>query len=266
MWDSIWRAGVAVLIGGGCVLLLNLGLRVFEKRLEQPGTGEERMRRLKTLGHAGRNLGYILIILIVLLMILRELGIDITPILASAGVVGLALSLGAQTLIKDFLGGIFILIENQFTIGDVINIGQITGTVERVSLRATYIRDVDGKLILIPNGDIRTLSNLTNQWSQTVVTFNLDYEADLGRALQLLEEAAQAVHADGEIAPALLEAPKVLGWTGFTEWAVQMQIIAKTQPGKQWQVARALRRAALESLLREGIRVATPFQRGERTA
>jgi small conductance mechanosensitive channel len=248
------------------VLLLNLGLRVFEKRLEQPGTGEERLRRLKTLGHAGRNLGYILVILIVLLMILRELGIDITPILASAGVVGLALSLGAQTLIKDYLGGILILLENQFTIGDVINIGQITGTVERVNLRVTYVRDVDGKMILIPNGDIRTLSNLTNQWSQTVVTFSLDYETDMQRALQLLEEAAQAVQADGEIAPALLETPKVLGWTGFTDWAVQMQIIAKTQPGKQWLVARALRKTALEALHKAGIRVATPFQRGERSA
>ena len=266
VWDSIWRVGVALLIGGGCVLLLNLGLHVFEKRLKQPGTNEERLRRLKTLGHAGLSIGYIIIFLIVLLMILRELGIDITPILASAGVVGLALSLGAQTLIKDYLGGILILVENQFTIGDVITVGQLTGTVERLTLRLTYLRDAEGKLNLIPNGDIRILSNLTTQWSQTVVTFNLDYETDMQSALRVLEEAARLVQADSEIAPALVEAPYALGWTGFNDWAVQMQLITKTLPGKQWLVARAMRKTALELLQKEGIRLAIPRQRTENIA
>lgn len=261
VWVSIWRVAIVFLVGAGGLLILQLSLREFEKRMKQSGKSGERMKRMATLARAGRSVGTILVLLISGLMILNELGINITPILASAGVVGLAFSLGAQTLIKDFLGGILILAENQFTIGDVVTIGQMTGTVENITLRATYLRDGDGKLNLIPNGDIRLVTNLTTQWSQVVVTFNLDYETDLERAVQILGEAARLVQADEAVAPALVEAPYPLGWTGFSEWAVQMQIIAKTQPGQQWSVARALRKTALELLQKEGIRIAIPRQR-----
>jgi small conductance mechanosensitive channel len=199
-----------------------------------------------------------LILLIALLMILYELGINIAPLLAGAGVVGLGISLGAQTIIKDFLGGVIILSENQFTIGDVISVGQLTGTVERITLRATYLRDSEGKLILIPNGDIRTISNLTTQWAQAVVTFNVNYESDMELVLHTLEDAIHRVQSDKEIASTILESPRALGWTSFTDWAVQAQIIAKTQPGKQWPVARALRKAALEGLQKAGVRLAVP--------
>ena len=263
IWVSIWRVGIALLVGVGCVFILQMSLRGFEKRLTESAVGGERLKRMTTLVHAGRSIGYVLILLIVALMILHELGINITPILASAGVVGLAFSLGAQTVIKDFLGGIIILAENQFTIGDVITIGHLTGTVEHISLRATYLRDSEGKLNLIPNGDVRTISNLTTQWAQVVVTFNVDYEADMDRALQALEESIRLVQSDEKIASAIMETPYALGWTGFTDWAVQKQIIAKTRPGKQWIVARAVRKAALELLQKEGIRVAVPRQRIE---
>ena len=181
LWISTWRVGIALLVGAGSVLILHLSLWSMEKRLTVSAVGGERLKRLTTLVHAGRSIGYILILLIVVLMILHELGINITPILASAGVVGLAFSLGAQTVIKDFLGGIIILTENQFTIGDVITVGQLTGTVEHISLRATYLRDGEGKLNLIPNGDIRSVSNLTTQWAQVVVTINLEYETNMKR-------------------------------------------------------------------------------------
>jgi small-conductance mechanosensitive channel len=263
IWISLWRIGIASLFGVVCVFLLQLGLREFEKHLKESGTSGERLKRQTTLVHAGRSIGLVLILLIVVLMVLHEIGINITPILASAGVVGLAFSLGTQTIAKDFLGGILILTENQFTIGDIITVGQLTGTVEHITLRATYLRDSAGELNLIPNGDIRTVSNLTNQWAQVVVTINLDYEADLERALQILEEAAHLVQLDNEIAPALVEHPYILGWTGFTDWAVQMQMIAKTQPGKQWSVARTLRKTALELLHKGGIRMAIPHQRIE---
>jgi small conductance mechanosensitive channel len=260
---SVWRVGIALLVGVGFVFILHISLRGLEKRLTESSAGEERLKRLTTLIHAGRSIGYVLILLVVLLMILHELGINITPILASAGVVGLAFSLGAQTVIKDFLGGVLILTENQFTIGDVITIGQLTGTVEHISLRATYLRDSEGKLNLIPNGDIRTISNLTSQWAQVVVTINLDYESDMARALQALEESARFVQSDQNIASTIMESPYALGWTGFTDWAVQMQLIAKTRPGQQWIVARALRKAALEHLQQAGIRVAIPRQQIE---
>jgi moderate conductance mechanosensitive channel len=263
VWISVWRVSIVLLIGLGSMFILQLSLRGIEKRLKESGASGERLKRLTTLVHAWRSIGRVLIVLIVLLMILHELGLNITPVLASAGVVGLAFSLGAQTVIRDFLGGVIILSENQFTIGDVITVGQLTGTVEHITLRATYLRDNEGKLNLIPNGDIRTISNLTTQWAQVVITFNVDYEADMGRVLQALEDAIRLVQSDEEIASAMLEIPHALGWTGFTDWAVQAQIIAKTKPGKQWPVARALRKAALDGLQKEGIRVAVPRQRIE---
>lgn len=266
VWISTWRVSIVLLIGIAFVAILHWGLRKFEKHLKQSGMSGERLQRLTTLVHAGRSIGYVLIFLVVILMILHEMGINITPILASAGVVGLAFSLGAQTVIKDFLGGIVILAENQYKIGDIVTIGAITGAVEHISLRATYLRDGDGKLNLIPNGDIRTVANLTTQWAQVILTFNLDYEDDMRHALQILEEAIRRVQADPEVASALVEPPTSLGWTGFTDWAVQMQIIAKTQPGKQWYVARLLRKTALELLQKEGIRVAIPRQRMETVA
>ena len=242
-------------------MILHMSLRGIDKQIKASGVSGERLKRLMTLAHAGRSIGHVLILLLVVLMILHELGINITPVLASAGVAGLALSLGAQTIIKDFLGGIMILTENQFTIGDVISVGQLTGTVERITLRATYLRDREGKLNLLPNGDIRTVSNLTTQWAQVNVTFNIEYETDMVLVLQSFEEAIRKVQSDEEIVPAMLESPNALGWTGFTDWAVQTQIVAKTQPGKQWSVARALRKAALEQLNKEGLRLAVPWQR-----
>ena len=263
LWISTWRVGISLLVGVGFIVILHLSLRGIEKRLNKSTIQGERLMRLTTLVHAGRSIGYVLILLIVVLMILHELGINITPILASAGVVGLAFSLGAQTVIKDFLAGIVILAENLFKIGDVITIGQMTGTVEHISLRATYLRDSEGKLNLIPNGVIRTISNLTTHWAQVVTNFNVDYETDMERALQILEESARLVQTDEKIASVILEVPYALGWTSFTDWAVQMQVIAKTKPGQQWIVARAVRKNALELLQKEGIRVAVPRQRVE---
>ncbi|MGD8404380.1 MAG: mechanosensitive ion channel family protein [Anaerolineales bacterium] len=263
LWFSVWRVAIVLLVGLGSMLVWQLILRGMKRRLKESDVNGERLQRLTTLTNAGQSIGHVLIFLIVLLMILHELSINITPILASAGVVGLAFSLGAQTVIKDYLGGILILVEDQFGIGDVISVGQFSGVVERITLRATYLRDIEGKLNLIPNGDIRSVSNLTMQWAQVVVTFNLDYDADLERALHTLEETARLVQSDEKIASAIVETPYALGWNGFTDWAVQMQLIAKTQPGKQWDVARALRKTALELLQKEGIHVAIPRQRIE---
>ncbi|MGC8857159.1 MAG: mechanosensitive ion channel family protein [Anaerolineae bacterium] len=264
LWISLWRVGFVALIGLGSTLLLHWSVGRIEKQMEKSAMSGERLKRLKTMLHAGRSLGHILIALIVLLMILHEWGVNVTPVLASAGIVGLALSLSAQTLIQDFLGGAIILVENQFAIGDVITVGTLTGTVEQITLRATYLRDNEGKLYTIPNGEIRILANLTNQWAQVVVTFNFDEDADMERALGALEKASRQVQSDEELTAALLETPRVVGYTGFTDWAVQSQIIAKTRPGQQWLVGRRLRKAALECLQKEGIRMALPRQRVEK--
>lgn len=257
---AILRLGLIGLLAFLAWRGLQLAADQVERRLEKPGASVEQLDRLKTLVHVGRGVGYVLILTVAGLMALQTLGVNVAPLLAGAGVVGLALSLGAQTLIRDFIGGILILVENQFTIGDAIQVSGVTGNVERITLRATYLRDVEGRLHVIPNGDIRTVSNLTVGWARAIVDLNVDYQADMARVLRLLEGAARAAQEDASIKSDLLEPPQVLGWVGLKEWAVQVRLMAKTAPGKQWGVAMALRRHAIEALQAAGIGVALPIQ------
>jgi small-conductance mechanosensitive channel len=257
---TVLRIGLIALLA----LLAERGLRLValraEHRLEQTTPDPERLVRLKTLVQVGRGTAYALVLVITGAMALHSLDINIAPLLAGAGVVGLALSLGAQTLIKDYIGGILILIENQFNIGDVVKVGTATGTVERITLRATHLRNYDGTVYVVPNGDIRVVSNLTVEWARAIVDLNVDYQADMSTVIRSLEIAAQKAQADETIQPDLLESPQALGWIGFNDWAVQVRLVAKTKPGQQWSVATALRRYAVEALQAEGVRVAIPLQ------
>ena len=240
---------------------LRLAARLMERRLGKTVPNPERLARLQTLVLVGRGAMWALILLMAGLMALHTLGVDATPLLAGAGVAGLALSLGAQTLIKDFIGGILILVENQFSVGDVIKVGEVTGGVERITLRATYLRDIEGRLHIVPNGDIRLVSNLTAEWARAVVDLNVGYEADVSKVLQTLEAAVARAQEDEAIKADLLEAPQALGWISFNDWAVQVRLMAKTKPGKQWGVMMALRQYAVEALQAAGIRVALPAQK-----
>jgi len=246
------------------VIAAGRGLRVIarqvEKRFERTSANPEQFARLQTLVQAAHGATWVLILVVAGLMALHALGIDITPLLAGVGVAGLALSLGAQTLIKDYIGGVLILIENQFTIGDVVKVNDVAGGVERITLRVTQLRDLEGRLHLVPNGDIRTVSNLTAEWARAIVDLNVDYAADMGRVMRALEAAAAKAQADEMIRADLLEPPEALGWIGFKDWAVQVRLMAKTRPGKQWGVMMALRRYAVEMLQAEGVRVALPAQ------
>lgn len=264
IWFSIWRVVLAIGIGIVFILIIHFVLKKLGNHLKNSGMSEERVKRLTTLIHAGNSIGYVLVILVCTLMVLHELGINITPILASAGVVGLAFSLGAQTVIKDYLAGIVILSENLYTVGDTITIGTVTGTVEHISIRATYLRDVEGKLNVIPNGDIRSVANLTTKWAQIILTLNFDYETDMENVVKILEETVQAFQSEKEIKNSIKGIPMVLGWTGFTDWAVQAQIISKTDPGKQWLVARLMRKHILQALKENGVHLAIPRERIEK--
>ena len=266
VWLSVWRVGITLLIGLGSAILLHFGLRSLERHLQASNVSQERAKYLTTLIRVAHSAGHLLILLVVVSMILHELGLNITPILASAGIVGLALSLGGQTIVKDYLAGMVLVTESHFAVGDVVSIGPFTGTVEHITLRATYLRDFDGKLHLIPNGDIRAISNLTARWAQAVITFNFDYDADIAAVKHALEEAIRRIQADEMVAPNILEAPFYLAWSGFTDWSVQAQLVCKTLPGQQWTVACALRQTALDCLREAGIRPAVPLQRFETVA
>jgi small-conductance mechanosensitive channel len=260
-------------VGGAALRIVLIGLLVFaasqgvrlaarhmKRRLEQTVKNTERLARLSTLVQAGHSATFVLILIVATLMVLYTLDINIVPLLAGASVAGLALSLGAQTLFKDYIGGILILVEDQFSVGDIVKVGDLVGSVERITLRATWLRDTEGKLVIVPNGDIRLVSNLTAAWAQAIVNLNVDYEADMHRVMRALESAAQKTQADETIRAALLEPPKALGWIGFNDWAVQVQLAAKTVPGKQWNVMIAMRKYAMEAFRIEGVRVALPAQ------
>jgi small-conductance mechanosensitive channel len=234
--------------------------RRLKQRVDQAEIKREHRGRLKTLVEAGQTVTYIIILIIAALMLLNTLHIDIGPVLAGAGLAGLALSLGAQTLIKDFIGGVLILSESQFAIGDVIAVGDVTGEVEDITLRVTYLRDVNGKQFIIPNGDIRQVANLTIKWARAVVKLNVDYRADIEQVVAALQAAADRTAADETIKSDLLEKPQVLGWLSFSDWAVQVTVMVKTLPGKQWGVERKLRQACLDSLHAAQIEVALPSQ------
>jgi small-conductance mechanosensitive channel len=199
-------------------------------------------------------------IITVAVMMLLSRFVDIAPLLASLGVVGLALSLGAQTLIKDLIGGMLILIENQYAIGDVIQVGDIAGSVEGFTLRVTSVRSVEGKLHVIPNGEIRIVSNITRHWSRAMVDLGVAYEEDLDRVLAVLGQEAEAFAQDPEVAEQLIEAPSVIGPLSLGDWAVTVRVMVKTLPGKHWGVGRILRKRLLAACDREGIVLPYPRQ------
>jgi small conductance mechanosensitive channel len=222
---------------------------------------EERQQQLVTLVRILRWAVNLLIVISALLMLLGTFGVDVTPLLASVGVAGLAVSLGAQSLIKDLIGGFLIVAENQYGVGDFIEVGDVSGIVEQLTLRATYLRGADGRLHIVPNGEVRVVANLTKDWSRAVVDLAIAYEQDLDRVLRILKETAEAFAQDPEFAPQILEPPTVLGPLTLAEWAINVKVLVKTLPGDQWAVARELKKQLLAVCEREGI--VLPYPRRE---
>ena len=187
-----------------------------------------------------------------------NLFIDIGPILAGAGILGLAISFGAQSLVKDVISGFFILLEDQFVVGDVIDAGGKTGTVERMTLRLVTIRDLRGVVHLIPNGELAIVSNLTRSWSRAVVDIGISYEADLDRTLEVFKDEAHRFGEDPGWQDRLLGAPEVVGVDELGDNAVVIRTMVRTEPGKQWECAREYRRRIKNRLDQEGIEIPFP--------
>ncbi len=237
--------------------LIELGRRTFDRRAVQKADDPSRRARLATLLDAAVRTLQLLLLFVLCLMVLGALGINIGPIVAAAGVAGLAVSLGAQALIKDFIGGILILLEDQFRVGDVIRVGEAEGTVERISLRASSVRDVQGRLWVVPNGEVRFVSNATRDWARAGVDLNLEMNVDVNRAVAVLQAAMDRAAQEPVLHDKILESPVVEGHSGITDWAVQVRLKAMTQPGQQWIVARLLREWGLAALREAGIPVAS---------
>ncbi|GAB3376054.1 mechanosensitive ion channel family protein [Amycolatopsis echigonensis] len=213
---------------------------------------ERRRQRAKTIGSVLKSMATFLIYGLAVILVLGELGINLAPIIASAGIVGVALGFGAQNLVKDFLSGMFMMIEDQYGVGDVVDIGSATGTVEAVGLRITTLRDMKGTVWYVRNGEVLRVGNSSQGFAYAVVDVPLSYSADVDRATEVLTGAAtKAVEADA-LSANVLEPPEMLGVEQVTPEGIVLRLTVKVRPGKQWAVQRKLRGQLLGALEEAG--------------
>lgn len=235
--------------------LLNLAIELIDKRFIATTKDDDRRARLQTLSRAASNTIRIVIIAIGVLIGMGTVGIDIGPALAAAGIIGLAISLGAQTLIKDVIGGITILLEDQYHVGDIILVDDVTGEVEAITLRRTDVRDSEGRLFMVPNGEVRVVANETRDWARALVELNFGFDTDQNKVISILEGALARLAANPSIQPHLLSPPEIFGWNGISTWAVVVRLSVKVLAGRQMEVARIMRQYALEALCEAEIAV-----------
>jgi small conductance mechanosensitive channel len=236
--------------------LLTRRLAVFSQRQELPSG--MRAQQLRTLCSVINGVGLFVILFLTTMQILQVVGINIGPLLASAGVVGLAVGFGAQTLVHDVINGFFILMENQYDVGDVVKIATVSGTVERMTLRRTVLRDADGTLHNIPNSQIAVVSNMTRDWTQTSVHVAVNYQENTDRVIGLLREVGASLRSDPEYRELLMSDPQVPGIERVLPGEVDYLMLVKTKPGAQYAVVRELRRRIKESFEQNQVQSVLP--------
>jgi small conductance mechanosensitive channel len=220
--------------------------------------------RAETMAEVFNSLATVIVWSIAFMMILGALGADLAPLLAGAGIVGVALGFGAQNVVKDFLAGLFIILEDQYGIGDIVELRDsvgspgVGGTVEGISLRSTRIRDVEGVVWHVPNGEIRTAGNKSQQWARSLIDVNVAYGTDVAHAIAVIKRTADSVWHDAELGQEILEEPEVLGLERFGVDGLAIRLVVKVQPAKQWVVNRELRARLKAAFDAEGIEIPFP--------
>ncbi len=256
---SLWLVQVAI---RRVVAIATNRTRAHLERLGRPGqiiaqaTGSDNERqsaRARTIGTMLRSAATLVIVSVALLTALADLGINLAPVLTTAGVGGVALAFGAQSLVKDVLSGIFLVIEDQYGVGDQVKIGDVSGSIEEVALRVTTVRDGDGRLWYLRNGEITKVANISQGWSMATVDVLIGPDEDPTRAAALLQPVCEAVHADPEFADQLVEVPSVLGVEQITPYSMTLRLSAKCVANQQWGVQRALLARAKRALDEAGI-------------
>jgi small-conductance mechanosensitive channel len=252
---------VAGVVAGALVLWLLI--RLIAQRIEKwgddgrPEMHTAREQRAKTAAKLFRSVGRAVLVIVTVLLVLGQLGFNIGPLLASAGVVGLAVSFGSQSLVRDFVTGFFLQLEHQFALGDVVRIGAFEGTVENITLRLLYLRDASGALHIIPNGQITQVTNLTRAWGRVAVDVEVAWR-DADRAERAVTQAATGLGADPAWADALLDPPRVTGIEKISGGAITLRTIARVDPYRRDDVARDLRLRIKRALDEAGIATFVP--------
>ncbi len=242
-----------------------VGLQRLEQRLiasgrQQGDMAGEAAKRAETLVRLLRQAIIIVIWVMALLIVLNELGVAVAPILASAGVVGLAVGFGAQNLVRDVISGFFMILENQVRIGDVAVVNGTGGLVEQINFRTLVLRDLSGVVHIFPNGTITTLANLTKQWSAYVFDIGVAYKEDTDRVVEILKQVGTELRADEYFGPLMVDDVEVFGVDRFADSAVMIKGRLRTLPIKQWEVGRQFLRRVKQAFDREGVEIPFPHR------
>jgi small-conductance mechanosensitive channel len=232
----------------------------FSRGMGEPPPGStRRVQRAKALGSLLKSISSAIIAAIVVTMMLSAVGLDIGPILASAGIVGVALGFGSQTLVKDFLSGIFLIFEDQYGVGDAVDLGEgLTGTVEAVSLRVTRVRDTNGTVWYARNGELLRVGNMSQNWARTVLDIQVSAREDLARVRGVLQDVIDDIWHDEDFDGVIIEEPEIWGIEAITPDAITLRVTLKTAPMQQWRIARVLRERIKSRFDHEGIQAPYP--------
>jgi len=265
-WLNDWGIKVFVTIGVAILatIVLSVVLRRFRRKLEgSPSlTQELNLQRIATLTGALSTTGIVMIWVIAILIVIAAFDVPLGPFFASAGVAGVALGFGAQSIVRDTLSGFYILLENQFGVGDVLTLqtvsGAIDGKVEAFSFRVTTLRAFDGTLHTVPNGNINVVSNKSRGWARAIVDVRVAYGENVDRIREALEELFDEIRMDTTMRDWIREGPSVLGIDALADYAQVVRIVADTRPSKRFDVERMLRERISRKLDQEGIKVPVP--------
>ncbi len=223
-----------------------------------PDTASRRAARATSISFVLGGTVSVIVWTFAVLMALAELGLNLGPLIAGAGIAGVALGFGAQDLVKDCISGLFVLLEDQYGIGDVVDLGEAVGVVERISLRVTILRSLDGTVWHVPNGEVTRVGNLSQLWSVALVDLDVAYDSDLDHVGEIMLNAAREVCDNEEWAPIIVEEPNLLGVEALGADGITLRITVKTKPGEQWALQRELRRHFKQVFDEAGIEIPFP--------
>ena len=262
---NIMRIPIIIVGAFMAIRILNTIIEGFEKRISDHIKAKEKAilpieieKRVQTVGNLLKKVIFVSIWLVAAMMVIKELGFDVKPILAGAGIIGLAVSFGAQNLVRDIISGLFIIIENQIRVGDVAIINGTGGLVEAINLRTTVLRGLDGTVHIFPNGTINTLSNMTHEYSYYVFDIGVAYKEDVDRVMEILKEIGNEIMQDEYYRSLIIEPLEIWGVDKFADSAVIIKARIKTLPIKQWEVGREINRRIKKRFDEEGIEIPFP--------
>ena len=235
-----------------------LGEAALERARRMVDQQERSGQRTRTLGSVLRSVASAVIYGMALMMALAEFDVNLGPLIAGAGIAGVAVGFGAQSLVKDFLSGVFMLLEDQYGVGDVVDVGDTVGVVEEVKLRTTQVRDINGTLWYIPNGEISRVANLTQDWGQAVVDIEVAYDTDIAAAMALIKEVADGLWREQLESFTIIQEPTMAGVQAFGDNSIALRLVVRTEPGEQFGTARELRKRLKLALDDAGIEIPFP--------